>query len=67
MKTTPPSLRLGDLPLWRLLVALADAERTLGPSDPTTRQFADAVRSRLADPESASAYDPTEKGMSDGN
>ena len=38
---------LRDLPLWRLLVALADAERTLGTADPTTRTIARAVQERL--------------------
>jgi hypothetical protein len=37
------------LPLWRLLVALADAERNFGAADPRTKAFADAVRKRLAD------------------
>jgi hypothetical protein len=41
----PPRLR--DLPLWRLLVALADAERVFGPADPTTRRIAEAVQERL--------------------
>jgi len=44
-RSNPPRLR--DLPLWRLLVALADAERTLGPADPTTRSIARAVKERL--------------------
>ena len=36
--------RLGDLPLWRLLVALDDAERTAGPDSPTARVLARAIR-----------------------
>jgi hypothetical protein len=40
-------LRLSDLPLWRLLVALDDAERATGPTSPTTRTLARAVQKRL--------------------
>jgi hypothetical protein len=40
-------LRLSDLPLWRLLVALDDAERATGPTSPTTRVLARAVQKRL--------------------
>jgi hypothetical protein len=40
-------LRLSDLPLWRLLVALDDAERVAGPSSPTARTLARAVQDRL--------------------
>jgi hypothetical protein len=36
-----------DLPLWRLIVALDDAERTVGPDSPTARAFAWAVRQKL--------------------
>jgi hypothetical protein len=39
--------RLSDLPLWRLLVALDDAERTAGPDSPTVRALARAVQERL--------------------
>jgi hypothetical protein len=42
-----PCLR--DLPLWRLLVALADAERAFGPADQTTRDLAAVVQERLRD------------------
>jgi hypothetical protein len=38
---------LSDLPLWRLLVALDDAERTTGPHSGTTRALARAVQERL--------------------
>jgi len=38
---------LRDLPLWRLLVVLADAERVFGPNDPMTRRFAEVVQARL--------------------
>jgi hypothetical protein len=44
---TPRPARLSDLPLWRLLVALDDAERTTGPDSPTTRVLARHVQERL--------------------
>jgi hypothetical protein len=40
-------MRLSDLPLWRLLVALDDAERTTGANSPTSRALARAVQDRL--------------------
>jgi hypothetical protein len=40
-------LRLSDLPLWRLLVALDDAERVAGPDSPTARALARAIQERL--------------------
>jgi len=43
----PSPTRLSDLPLWRLLVALDDAERAVGPDAPTTRVLARAVQERL--------------------
>ena len=43
----PPRLRLSDLPLWRLLVALDDAERTAGPGSSTARALARAIQERL--------------------
>jgi hypothetical protein len=46
MKITPHR-RLSDLPLWRLLVALDDAERAIGPNCPTARALTRAVRERL--------------------
>jgi hypothetical protein len=39
--------RLTDLPLWRLLVALDDAERTAGPDSATARVLARTIRERL--------------------
>jgi hypothetical protein len=45
--TTAISPKLDDLPLWRLLVALDDAERTLGSDAPTTRVLARAVQKKL--------------------
>jgi hypothetical protein len=44
---TPSRRRLRDLPLWRLIVALDDAERTTGADSPTTRALARAVREKL--------------------
>jgi hypothetical protein len=40
-------MRLSDLPLWRLLVALDDAERTAGPGSSTARALARVVQERL--------------------
>ena len=45
--STSPHSRLSDLPLWRLLVALDDAERTVGADSPTARALARAVREKL--------------------
>jgi hypothetical protein len=42
-----PHPQLSDLPLWRLIVALADAEREAGPGSSTARTLARAVRERL--------------------
>jgi hypothetical protein len=47
MNATPPHLSLDDLPLWRLLVALDDAERAVGQDSPTARALARAVREKL--------------------
>jgi hypothetical protein len=44
---TPSRSRLTDLPLWRLIVALHDAERATGVDSPTTRALARAVREKL--------------------
>ena len=43
----PPESRYTTLPLWRLLVALADAERINGPASPTSHELAKAVREKL--------------------
>jgi hypothetical protein len=45
MDTTSP--RLDDLPLWRLLVMLDDAERVAGPDSQTVRTLARVVADRL--------------------
>jgi hypothetical protein len=48
MKHKPsPHQRLSDLPLWRLLVALDDAERTAGPDSSTARVLAREIQNRL--------------------
>jgi hypothetical protein len=48
MSATPRTARyLSDLPVWRLIVALADAERTCGPDSSTVRALARALRARL--------------------
>ena len=39
--------KLSDLPLWRLLVALDDAERIAGPDSSTARLLARLVQERL--------------------
>jgi hypothetical protein len=53
MDTPPLALRIDQLPLWRLLVALSDAERVAGPNSPTARTLAREVRRRLSAPEPA--------------
>lgn len=40
-------MKLRDLPLWRLLVALDDAERVAGPESPTARVLAREIQRRL--------------------
>jgi hypothetical protein len=45
--STAPFPRMSELPLWRLLVALDDAERTVGPDSPTARVLARAIQERL--------------------
>jgi hypothetical protein len=45
--TSFPAARLSDLPLWRLLVMLDDAERTVGSDSPTARVLAGEVQRRL--------------------
>ncbi|CAN5544525.1 hypothetical protein BH11PLA2_BH11PLA2_25180 [soil metagenome] len=47
MNTKPITLRIDQLPLWRLLVALDDAERVSGPNSSTTRTLANELRRRL--------------------
>jgi hypothetical protein len=59
-QTGTPSPQLHDLPLWRLLVALADAERAFGPASPVTRRIADALRKRLAEADERAPGGPTD-------
>ncbi len=40
-------VRLSELPLWRLIVMLDDAERLLGPDSDSARAVARAISSRL--------------------
>ena len=47
-KPTPPRpIQLGDLPIWRLIVAIEDAERTSGADSPTVRVLARELADRL--------------------
>jgi hypothetical protein len=48
METSPPALRIDQLPLWRLLVALSDAERVAGAKSPTARALASEINRRLS-------------------
>jgi hypothetical protein len=50
--------RLIDLPLWRLIVALDDAERTVGPDSPTALTLAQALRQRLRREKGPEVKDP---------
>jgi hypothetical protein len=47
MNATIPPRRLDDLPLWRLLVALDDAERFAGPDSSSARALVRAIQKRL--------------------
>jgi hypothetical protein len=48
MSITNPLLpRLDEMPLWRLLVLLADLEREVGASSPTARLVARLINERL--------------------
>lgn len=49
------AMRLSEMPLWRLLVALDDAERVAGPDSPTARALATAVQERLRKSRNCSA------------
>jgi hypothetical protein len=46
--TTPP-LRLSDLPLWRLVVALHDAEEVAGPDSDSARVIRETIIDRLSE------------------
>jgi hypothetical protein len=47
MTHATPHHRLIDLPLWRLLVALDDAERVAGPNSSTARALVRVIREKL--------------------
>lgn len=49
MTTHPTANRLSDVPLWRLLVYLDEAERSVGADSQTARALATEVRRRLRD------------------
>jgi len=48
MANTAIGMKLCDLPLWRLIVALDDAERVAGSDSPTARALAQEIKLRLA-------------------
>ena len=41
-------MRIDQLPLWRLLVALSDAEMVAGPNSPTARALAREITRRMS-------------------
>lgn len=47
MQHAAPVPRIADLPLWRLIVLLDDAERTIGPGSETARTIVRVLRERL--------------------
>jgi hypothetical protein len=53
----PPPERLAEMPLWRLLVLLADIEREVGASSPTARVITRLIRDRLRHTTESSAAD----------
>jgi len=55
MDTPPLALSIDQLPLWRLLVALSDAECAAGPNSPTARALAREITRRLSAPDTAEA------------
>lgn len=69
MSTQPLAMRIDELPLWRLLVALADAEKVAGADSGTARALAREVSRRLAGPvqdDSRRAKAPRRKGGTGG-
>jgi hypothetical protein len=68
MNPSPPSA-LETLPLWRLLVALDDAERISGPQSQTARILARIVQERLRGEPDSSDYRvrPGRKGVRSGD
>ena len=61
-RATPNPRTLNDLPLWRLIVALDDAERTAGADSASARVLARALRDRLADEQPSRRSITTEGG-----
>jgi hypothetical protein len=51
----PTRPRFTDLPLWRLLCALEDAERSFGAGSEQARELADAVQFKLREDRRARA------------
>ena len=49
MIVTPTAPRLSDLPLWRLVVALHDAEDMVGPDSESARLIRQAIIERVSD------------------
>jgi hypothetical protein len=67
MNKAPLTLRLDQMPLWRLLVALSDAEQVAGPNSGTARVLAREVRRRLsATTPTDTAEEQTKGGRADG-
>ena len=56
---------LSDLPLWRLLVALDDAERTVGPGSTTVRVLARTILDRMRQDRAPITSDEKGKAGSD--
>jgi hypothetical protein len=50
--------KLEDLPLWRLMVLLDDAERTLGADSETARTVAHIIQQKLKGQKRDSADEP---------
>src|SRR5206468_2409244 len=59
MKTAqPPPDRLAEMPLWRLLVLLADIEREIGAASPTARVLTRLINERLRSTPAVAAGGP---------
>jgi hypothetical protein len=50
---TKLQIRIDRMPLWRLLVALADAEQIAGAGSPTALALVREIKNRLSRPDSA--------------
>ena len=60
------TLRLDQLPLWRLFVALSDAESVAGAYSPTSRALAREIKRRLNEPTTSDALSESEKAKGGG-